>query len=172
MDTPPLRPSTASKKTTPSKKAGLHLKRPCLLVADLERSLQLYRDVLGFRLDYVSAAGTDSYLYQVFQLPTEAELTFAALSTEHELRALALTEVKNIPWPPTVAPHRLGLVMQVPTVEPVIEQVRQLGLAVVEPNRFTAPPNLSFTEQGFYDFDGQLVIIYETRIEKKSRSRP
>ncbi|NEO87494.1 MAG: VOC family protein [Spirulina sp. SIO3F2] len=158
----------ASRQSTTPRKTGLHLKRPCLLVADLERSLQLYRDVLGFRLDYVSAAGADSYLYQVFQLPATAELTFAALSTEHELRALALTEVKNIPWPPVTAPHRLGLVMQVPAVEPLIEQVRQLDLEVVEPNCFNAPPNLVFTEQGFYDFDGQLVIIYETRIEKKS----
>ena len=59
--------------------SSLHLKRPCLLVADLDRSLTLYRDCLGFRLDYVGEADADSYLYKVFQLPAEAKMRFAAV---------------------------------------------------------------------------------------------
>ena len=144
-------------------KAGLHLKRPCLLVADLERSLTLYRDILGFQLDYVSAASPESYLYKVFQIPAEAQLTFATLSTEHEVRALALTEVKGITLPERSLPYQTGTVIQVSDVPLVIEQVQALGLAVVEPSFFTAPPNLSFIEQGFYDFDGQLIVLYETK---------
>lgn len=158
--------TTSTAPSSPQKKAGLHLKRPCLLVSDLERSLRLYRDVLGFRLDYVSEAGTDSYLYTVFQLPATAQLTFAALSTDHELRSLALTEVKNIPFPRPTPPHRVGLVMQVSEVATAIAQIQELGLTIVEPNIFTAPPNLVFTEQGFYDFDGQLLILYQTRMQK------
>ncbi|MEL6381054.1 MAG: VOC family protein [Cyanobacteria bacterium J06626_18] len=139
------------------------MKRPCLLVSDLARSLQLYRDILGFRLDYVSEASPESYLYKVFQIPAQAQLTFATLSTEHEVRALALTEVKGIDLPERSLPHAIGIVIQVSDVPPVSEQVKALGLQVVEPSFFTAPPNLAFTEQGFYDFDGQLVVLYETK---------
>ncbi|MGF1521692.1 MAG: VOC family protein [Leptolyngbyaceae cyanobacterium] len=147
-------------------KTGLHLKRPCLLVSDLGRSLQLYRDILGFRLEYVSEASPESYLYKVFQIPAQAQLTFATLSTEHESRALALTEVKGIVLPERSLPHAIGVVMQVSDVPPVIEQIKKLGLHVVAPSFFTAPPNLEFTEQGFYDFDGQLIVLYETKIRE------
>ncbi|MEM8638159.1 MAG: VOC family protein [Cyanobacteria bacterium P01_G01_bin.54] len=149
-------------------KLGLHLKRPCLLVADLERSLQLYRDILGFRLDYRSEASAESYLYSVFKLPPAAKLTFAALSTEHELRALALTEVKAISLPPPSLPHSMLLVIQVNQIAPVIEQIEQLGLRAIAPNHFTTPPNLAFTEQGFCDFDGHMIMLYETRIESET----
>ncbi len=150
-------------------KAGLHLKRPCLLVADLARSLTLYQDILGFRLDYISEeASADSYLYKVFQIPAEATLKFATLSTEHEARALALTEVKGVELPPLPMPHRLGLVVQVSEVADVVEEVRSLGLEVVEPSYFTAPPNLAFTEQGIVDFDGQLIVLYETKVIENS----
>lgn len=154
-------------------KAGLHLKRSCLLVADLARSLTLYKDILGFRLDYISEeASEDSYLYKVFKIPAEARLKFATLSTEHEARALALTEVKGVTLPPVTMPvtmpHHLGLVVQVSDVAEVVEQVRSLGLEVIEPSYFTAPPNLAFTEQGIVDFDGQLIVLYETKIREQS----
>ena len=152
-------------KTASVPQAGLHLKRPCLLISDLERSLTLYRDILGFRLDYVGEASAESYLYKVFQIPAQAQLRFAALSTENEVRALALTEVKGIALPKPTLPHRMGVVVQVSDVPPVIEQVVELGLTVVEPSHFTAPLNLSFIEQGFYDFDDQLIVIYETKIK-------
>lgn len=145
--------------------AGLHLKRPCMLVSDLARSLTLYRDILGFRLDYVGEASPDSYLYKVFQIPAEAQLRFAALSTEKEVRALALTEVKGITLTKPEPPHRIGVVIEVQEVAPTIAQIAALGLEIVEPTHFTAPPNLSFTEQGFFDFDGQLIVLYETKMQ-------
>ncbi|MEO0490343.1 MAG: VOC family protein [Cyanobacteria bacterium P01_A01_bin.123] len=150
--------------SVPEKKAGLHLKRPCLLVADLEQSLQLYRDILGFRLDYVGEASASSYLYQVFGLPKQAQLKFAALSTTHEPRALALTEAKAIELPPLEPVPRSATVIQVEDIIRKIEKIQALSLVTLEPSYFTAPPNLSFTEQGFYDFDGHLIVLYETRI--------
>ncbi|MBE9032462.1 VOC family protein [filamentous cyanobacterium LEGE 11480] len=154
--------SPGSKKPPP---VGLHLKRPCMLVADLERAFTLYRDVLGFQVDYLSEeAGPDSYLYKVFQIPAVARLKFASLSTDNEARALALAEVKGIELPPRSLPHSIGLVIQVEAITPVLEQVVAMGLSIVEPNHFTAPPNLEFTEQGIYDFDGQLIVLYETRV--------
>lgn len=147
-------------------KSGLHVKRPCLLIADLDQSLRLYQDILGFRLDYVGVASPESYLYQAFQLPAQAQMRFAALSTEHEERALALTEVKGITLTPPPPPHRSGTVIQVEAVAPVIDKIRTLGLKTVPPTHFTAPPNLAFTEQGFFDFDGHLIVLYDVTLQK------
>ncbi len=143
--------------------SGLHLKRPCLLVADLERSLSLYRDCLGFQLDYVGKADPDSYLYPVFQLPATAELRFAALSTAQEPRALALTEVKGSTLPPPIPPYRGATVIRVPTLVRVVSELRSLGLSPIEASSFSTPPNLTFTEQAVCDFDGHLIVLYEVQ---------
>lgn len=144
---------------------ALHLKRPCLAVADLDRALTIYCDLLGFRLDYRSAADPDSYLYSVFKFTPHAKLAFAALSTDYEPRTLALTEVKGIELPAPTPPYRQGTVMRVPEVASIIAKVRQLGLETVRVNTFTAPPNLVFTEQAFHDYDGHLIILYDVRTE-------
>ena len=145
----------------PDIKAGLHLKRPCLLVSDLEKALTLYRDVLGFRLDFVGAADDDSYLYTVFQIPQHGRLMFAALSTEHEPRGLALTEVKGVDLPQPRPPYRVAIVIQVGDLAMTIRAIQTLDLEVMPPRSFTAPPDMTFTEQGFYDFDGHLIVLYD-----------
>ncbi|MBW4621047.1 MAG: VOC family protein [Cyanosarcina radialis HA8281-LM2] len=142
---------------------GLHIKRPCLAVADLERSLAVYRDILGFRLDYLSDASPESYLYSLFGFPKHARLKFAALSTEYELRALALTEVKGVDLPPPTTPHRAAVVIQVRELAPTIQTIQDLGLKVIEPNYFQVPPNLLFTEQAFCDRDGHLIMLYDVK---------
>ena len=144
---------------------ALHLKRPCLAVADLDRALKIYCDILGFRLDYRSAADADSYLYSVFKFPPHAQLAFAALSTKYEPRSLALTEVKGIELDPPRPPYRQGTVLRVPEVASIIAKIRELNLEIVRANIFTAPPNLIFTEQAFHDYDGHLIILYDVRTE-------
>ena len=143
--------------------SSLHLKRPCLLVADLDRSLTLYRDCLGFKLDYVGNADPDSYLYPVFQIPTDAQLRFAALSTEEEPRALALTEVKGSPLPPPTKPYRCATVIRVPSLALVLPKLAALGLSPITASSFSTPPNLTFTEQAVCDFDGHLIVLYEVQ---------
>ena len=143
--------------------SSLHLKRPCLLVADLDRSLTLYRDCLGFRLDYVGEADADSYLYKVFQLPATAQMRFAALSTEEEPRALALTEVKGVAL--SKGGYRGATVIRIPALGEVLPQLKALQLLPIEPSFFSAPPNLRFTEQAFCDFDDHLIVLYEVQQE-------
>ena len=152
--------STASNKASDFK-TGLHLKRPCLLVSDLEKALTLYRDTLGFRLDFVGAADDDSYLYTVFKIPSQGRLTFAALSTAHEPRGLALTEVKGVELPQPQHPYRSAIVIQVDDLAATIRDIQTLGLEIMPSRSFTAPPDMLFTEQGFYDFDGHLIVLYD-----------
>lgn len=148
----------------PQDQLGLHLKRPCLAIGDLARSLTLYRDILGFTLDYQSEASPNSYLYRVFRLPPEAQLVFASLSTEYEPRAISFVEVKGIELSPPPVPHRTAIVIRVPELAPVIKKIATRGLETVEPNTFNAPPNLLFTEQGFWDEDGHLIVLYDIKM--------
>ena len=140
----------------------LLIKRPCLTIADLERSLKLYQDILGFQLVYQSKASPESYLYSVFHLPPTAQLTFAALSTQNEPRALALTEVKGIKLSYPSICYSCALVVEVTELKSKIEQIRQLNLEVINPNTFTTENNLVFTEQAFCDYDGHRILLYES----------
>ena len=144
----------------------LNIKRPCLVIADLEKSLEIYQDILGFRLDYLSEASSDSYLYKLFELPLSAKVKFASLSTEKEPRALALTEVKNIELTPQQIPHRIALVVRVNNINQTIARLSTIGLKIIEPNYFKQPPNLNFTEQAFCDRDGHLIMLYEVKVDK------
>ena len=138
----------------------LLIKRPCLTVSDLKRSLGVYQDILGFQLIYQSQADEDSYLYSVLNLPKEAKLTFAALSNPSNMRALALTEVKGIELIlPNV--YNCALVIEVSDIELKIEKLKQLNLDVIKPNYFTTQNNLSFREQAFSDYDGHRIMLYE-----------
>ena len=139
----------------------LKLKRPCLVISDLECSLKLYQDILEFKLVYRSEADPSSYLYSVFCLPQAAQLTFAALSTPSEPRALALVEVKGIQLPPSQMPYRCALIIEVSEIESKIARIRRLGLEVIEPNFFTTTNNLSFVEQACCDYDRHRLMLYQ-----------
>jgi catechol 2,3-dioxygenase-like lactoylglutathione lyase family enzyme len=143
------------------KREVLTIKRPCLVISDLERSLQLYQDILQFELVYRSEASGSSYLYSVFGLPPEAQVTFAAFSTENEPRALALVEVKGIQLPSPQMPYRCALVIQISDLESRIAKIRELGLEAIEPNTFTTENHLKFVEQGFCDRDRNRIMLYQ-----------
>ncbi|WP_198954261.1 hypothetical protein [Moorena bouillonii] len=91
------------------------------------------------------------------------KLKFASLSTEDEPRALALTEAKGIELPTPTTPYPLALVVRVKDLTLTIEKIRELGLDTIEPNYFTRPPNLNFTEQAFCDYDGHRIMLYDVK---------
>ncbi|TGG84851.1 MAG: VOC family protein [Aphanocapsa feldmannii 277cV] len=132
------------------------------MVSDLQCSLVLYKDLLGFRLDWISdRAGPHSYLYTTFGLPPEARLIFASLSSPTEPRALALTEVTGVTMP--AAGNSLALVIGVPSVEAIQSGLSRLGLASCPINRFTTESGGRYCEQACRDPDGHLLVLYSDR---------
>ena len=142
---------------------GTHLKRNTILVADIERSLTIYRDILGFTIDKITVSEDDSYSYPVFRLPPEAKMRFCTLNSVEEVRALALTEVKGIELPKyTSGPILNGNVIRVEDLNGVMEKIKALGLEHTElETDHDEERNFTFNEQSFVDFDGHLVVIYE-----------
>jgi catechol 2,3-dioxygenase-like lactoylglutathione lyase family enzyme len=137
------------------------LKRVNLLVRDLDRSLAVYRDILGFRNAQVSQSSPQSYSYPVFRLPAQAKLRFCTLDSATEVRALALTEVTGIELPAPAPIVTSTPVIRVQDFDEVHARLKAAGLDVVEPRRSKTVEGRDFRELAFTDPDGHLVVLYE-----------
>jgi catechol 2,3-dioxygenase-like lactoylglutathione lyase family enzyme len=137
------------------------LKRVNLLVRDMERSLAIYRDILGFRLGPCTDSSPESFSYPVFRLPAEAKLRFCLLDSTTEVRALALTQVTGIALPPSPPLQLSAPVIRVQHHQDVQARLEALGLEVVGPRRSRTAEGHDFTEFAFTDPDGHLVVLYE-----------
>ncbi|MFO7693970.1 MAG: VOC family protein [Vicinamibacterales bacterium] len=155
----------APAQTAPAAPAAgvVQVKRPNLVVSDMDRALRVYRDILGFKVFAVSPSGPDSYSYPVFKFPVNAKLKMATLNTADGVRVLAITELTGVPLPPRPVPHRSAVVLEVKGIEQVIARVTAEGLHVVPPRPSKTPEGLTFIEQAFEDHDGHLIVLYEIR---------
>ncbi len=139
---------------------SLLYKRITLCVSDLERSLTIYRDILGFTINYVQPSEKDSFSYPVFNIPNEADLNFATLDSPTQERTFALTEIKGVPLPKQEGIHMSASVIKVDNLTEVITKIKALGLKTTalkkDENEYA-----SFIEQAFVDFDGHLIVLYE-----------
>jgi len=137
------------------------LKRVNLLVRDLDRSLAIYADILGFRVSGISDSTPQSYSYTVFELPAGARLRFATLDSSTEARALALTEVKGAALPEARTVPFAAAVIRVTGLDSQLARLKAAGLRVVEPRRSQTPEGRTFTEAAFTDPDGHVVVLYQ-----------
>ncbi|MEQ8733736.1 MAG: VOC family protein [Rhodospirillaceae bacterium] len=136
-------------------------KRINLCVSDLDRSLEIYCDILGFTIDYQKVSAEDSYSYPVFTLPKEAKLRFATLNSKSQERTMALTEVKGIELPPMPVPRMVAAVINCPKFDEVLEKVAAAGLEVIPPQILPNPDGTAKgRESAFIDPDGHLIVIY------------
>ena len=138
-----------------------HVKRPNLLVADLERSLKIYQDILGFSPGNISESSTDSYSYPVFNIPPEARMRYTYLGEPGENRVFGLTEVRNITLPkPASEPYMSTVVIGITDLEAKFEKLEAMGLKVTE-SKIAGGSEFRFIEQAFVDPDGHLIVCYE-----------
>ncbi|MEM7586029.1 MAG: VOC family protein [Acidobacteriota bacterium] len=150
---------------------GAYFKRVTLVVADMERALTLYRDILGFHLDGISESSSDSYSYPVFKIPQEAKIRFATLSAGSEqIRTLALTEVTGMELPKPGQPLMSAAVIRSADIERDFRRIEALGLETTEP-KFVEGREFDFRERAFVDFDGHLIVLYQIVEEPLSAAR-
>jgi len=137
----------------------LRFQRSNFVVRDIERSLTFYRDVLGFELAFLKDSPDDSYSYPVFEIEKEHKLRFAVLSTEDQVRVMALTEVPaELPGQPF--PRRSAIVLEVGNVDAVCDGAEAAGLKVYEEEELHTHDGRVGREVGIVDFDDNLVVIY------------
>lgn len=142
-----------------AKNESLRFQRGNFVVRDIDRSLSFYRDVLGFRLDFVKDSPDDSYSYPVFEIEKSITLRFAVLSTAEQVRVMALTEVPA-DLDPQPLPRRAAIVLEVGDVDAVCAGANAAGLHVYEEEELHTHDGRVGREVGIVDFDGNLVVIY------------
>ena len=141
---------------------GANFKRVTFVVADMDRSLQIYRDILGFTLDGLSESSAESYSYPVFKIDPEAKIRFATLSAGPEqVRTMALTEITGMKLPKPGRPFMTASVIRVDDIEGTFAKLQALGLEIVPPKIAERPGEFKFIEQAFVDFDGHLIVLYQ-----------
>lgn len=142
-----------------SKNTQLRFQRANFVVRDIERSLALYRDVLGFEVAFIKDSPDDSYSYPVFEIDRSVALRFAVLNTADQVRVMALTEV---PAELDAVPHprRSAIVLEVGDVDAVIDGARAAGCHVYDEEELHTHDGRVGREVGIVDVDDNLVVIY------------
>jgi len=138
-----------------------HVKRPNLVVADLDRSIAIYQDVLGLTAGESSVSEADSFSYPVFNIPEGTPMRSITFSEPGEARVLALTELKGITLPkPQSAPFMSTVVIGITDLEGKFAKLKAMGLQMTE-TRIDGGAEFKFIEQAFVDPDGHLIVCYE-----------
>lgn len=154
--------SCSNKTIAPLIQEGTHFKRTNLLVANLEKSLTIYRDILDFKIHKISPSSKESFSYPVFNIPKEANLKSCTLDSPDQIRTIALTEVTGIQLPsPPSQPHLSASVIRVRDLPMVMEKIKALGLSTTNSKIAQGSDGGMFVEQAFVDFDGHLIVLYE-----------
>jgi hypothetical protein len=94
----------------------------------------LYRDILGFEVEYIQDSPADSYSYVAFEIDHKA---------------------KHCP-----DPKRAAIVLEVGDFDYVCERAVAWGLIVHPEERLVTHDGRTGREAGIVDHDGNLVVIY------------
>ncbi len=142
---------------------GSWFKRQLVVVSDMDRALRLWRDTLGFQAGAVTQSGPQSYSREVFNIPARASLRFCTLSAgARQVRTFALLEVTGVRLPRARGIRTAGAVIDARgRLETIIAWARAEGLTVFSPRPLTNPEQGTGTEQGFLDWDGNVVVLYQ-----------
>lgn len=142
---------------------GSYYKRQLYVVTDMERALTLWRDVLGLQPGAITTSGPNSYSREVFNIPAEAQMRFCTLSAgPMQVRTLALLEVKGVTLPPKTGIRTTGAVINANgRLAEIIAKAQAMGLTVFGPRVLASVGQGDGTEQGFLDWDGNVIVLYE-----------
>jgi catechol 2,3-dioxygenase-like lactoylglutathione lyase family enzyme len=139
-----------------------YVHRSNLVVADIDRALTLYRDILGFKVDRALPVAAGSFMYEFFGIPAEAKVRIAFLATpDGRFGAIGMTEVKGVPLPPRGKPYESVLIVE---VQKRIEAVHAQALAAspkLEVGKILELTNPARREFPITDYDGHRIIVMQ-----------
>jgi catechol 2,3-dioxygenase-like lactoylglutathione lyase family enzyme len=155
----PAPPPPASTVAPAPAYTGVTIRRPTLMVRDMDRALALYRDILGLRVGRLGQDPPDSYVYTAFNIPKGTVVMHATLDTGSEQRVLSLVAVRAMPVPPKREGLRTtGMLVNANGRLNAIRALLTAGGYKQEPCH-ALPPN--GTECAFLDADGHLIALYQ-----------
>ena len=142
---------------------GAYYKRQLYVVTDMERALTLWRDLLGLQPGDITTSGPNSYSREVFNIPARAAMRFCTLSAgPNQARTLALLEVKGVRLPRKTGIRTTGAVINANgRLDAIIASARTMGLTVMGPRVLESATQGNGIEQGFLDWDGNVIVLYQ-----------
>lgn len=139
---------------------NVRFQRANFVVSNLEKSLTLYRDILGMHIEFTKDSPDDSYSYDVFGIDPSLPLGFAVLGTATQPRVMALTEIRGAELPDPGLPRRAAIVLHVDNIDNVVNNCKAAGLHVYREDKLETNDGRTGREFGILDFDGNLIVIY------------
>jgi catechol 2,3-dioxygenase-like lactoylglutathione lyase family enzyme len=137
----------------------LEVHRPNILVADMERALRVYRDILGFKVNFLLDAL--DVAYEMFGLPREAKLRMAFVSEgKGAFGSLALTEARGVSLPRRSAPYNTCIIIEIKEgrLGGILEQLRAEGCEIGTAYELEQPTRTDVTVT---DPDGNRLVLFE-----------
>lgn len=142
---------------------GPSFKRMTIMVSDLDRTVRLWRDILGFEVTVNPQSGPDSYSYPVFNIARGATIRYAMVSAgPYQQRTFAFAEVKGQPIRAPQEPRLAAAVINANgRLAEIIAKVKAEGLEIVPSQPLVLQTQGTGIEQAFVDWDGHLIVLYE-----------
>jgi hypothetical protein len=142
---------------------GSFYKRQLYVVTDMERALTLWRDVMGLQPGDITTSGPSSYSREIFNVPARAAMRFCTLSAgPNQIRTLALLEVKGVSLPRKTGIRTTGAVINANgRLDTIIAWARTNRLTVFDPRPLNSVDQGAGIEQGFLDWDGNVIVLYQ-----------
>jgi catechol 2,3-dioxygenase-like lactoylglutathione lyase family enzyme/uncharacterized protein (DUF1330 family) len=132
-------------------------RRATLVVADLDRALKLYRDVLGFTASAPRPIARDGSAAAIFNLRRGEQARFLTLDAgERQGEIVGLIEVPSF-RPAQGGVRATAMVIKVPVaLGSIVPRLKAAGATLM-------PPTMAGLnkEQGLLDADGNLIVLYE-----------
>lgn len=152
-------------------KIDLMVHRPHILVADHEKAFEVYRDILGFKVDRVADALSVTYdMFGCDESKTKLRVGFLS-DSKTKFGAIAITEVKGQPLPKPVAPYPMNLIIEVSlnVLDDKVAQFRDLGLYASEPFVIVDVPPAR-TDYVVSDYDGHRICLFAMHSHEEGRT--
>ena len=134
-----------------------YLHRTNFVVADMDRALRLYRDILGFEVNGIMPASP--LMDNIFEIPAEADTRIAFLSsTEGGFGDIGITEVKGVDLPPAQSMYPTVFIIEIQRkIDDMVAQLEAEGLDIKGVYDLKEP--LPRVEIVFTDHDGHRVLL-------------
>jgi len=144
------------------------LKRVPIVVSDMDKSLKLYRDILGLTVESDNMMKPDAHDERVFNVgPGGLNRSVKFNLGPEQIRAVGLFEVKGYKGKDPKAPHDHGIVFRVTRIDEIHAQAKAAGIRIVDFVDLTTNDGQKGRELTMLDPDGHLVLTYQIDAPKK-----
>lgn len=147
---------------------SIALKRVPIVVSDMERSLKLYRDILGLTVESDNMMKPNAHDERVFNVPPGGLKRSVKFNLgPDQIRAVGLFEVEGYKGKDPKAPHDHGIVFRVTRIDDIHAKAKAAGIRIVDFVDLTTSAGEKGRELTMLDPDGHLVLVYQVGASAK-----